>query len=115
MISLVGREHQAAGVGLVRVAPIPERAVLELAPGEATISCWSLPIRRYDVIVLKSETLRTAQMFRHVRSAIDSIYGTDSPVQRCRSHKVRNVLDQLPISAGRQSLNSPATSTSETD
>ena len=31
-----------------------------------------------------------------LRAAIDSVYGKDNPVQRCRSHKVRNVLDQLP-------------------
>ena len=31
-----------------------------------------------------------------LRSAIDAVYGKDNPVQRCRSHKVRNVLEQLP-------------------
>jgi putative transposase len=31
-----------------------------------------------------------------LRAAIDAVYGRDNPVQRCRSHKVRNVLDQLP-------------------
>ena len=31
-----------------------------------------------------------------LRSAIDAVYGRDNPVQRCRSHKIRNVLDQLP-------------------
>ena len=31
-----------------------------------------------------------------LRAAIDAVYGKDNPVQRCRSHKVRNVLDQLP-------------------
>lgn len=31
-----------------------------------------------------------------LRSAIEAVYGKDNPVQRCRSHKVRNVLDQLP-------------------
>jgi transposase-like protein len=31
-----------------------------------------------------------------LRAAIDAVYGQDNPVQRCRSHKVRNVLDQLP-------------------
>jgi transposase-like protein len=29
-------------------------------------------------------------------AAIDAVYGKDNPVQRCRSHKVRNVLEQLP-------------------
>jgi len=31
-----------------------------------------------------------------LRAAIDAVYGKDNPVQRCRSHKVRNVLEQLP-------------------
>jgi len=31
-----------------------------------------------------------------LRSAIDAVYGTDNPVQRCRSHKIRNVLDNVP-------------------
>jgi len=31
-----------------------------------------------------------------LRSAIDAVYGKDNPVQRCRSHKIRNVLDHLP-------------------
>ena len=31
-----------------------------------------------------------------LRAAVDAVYGKDNPVQRCRSHKVRNVLDQLP-------------------
>ena len=31
-----------------------------------------------------------------LRQAIDAVYGTDNPVQRCRTHKVRNVCDHLP-------------------
>jgi transposase-like protein len=31
-----------------------------------------------------------------LRAAVDAVYGKDNPVQRCRSHKIRNVLDQLP-------------------
>jgi putative transposase len=31
-----------------------------------------------------------------LRAAIDAVYGKENPVQRCRSHKVRNVLEQLP-------------------
>lgn len=33
-----------------------------------------------------------------LRSAIDRVYGNDNPVQRCRIHKIRNVLDHLPKS-----------------
>jgi transposase-like protein len=31
-----------------------------------------------------------------LRTAINSVFGTDNPVQRCRQHKLRNVLDRLP-------------------
>lgn len=31
-----------------------------------------------------------------LRSAIDAVYGAANPVQRCRSHKVRNVMGHLP-------------------
>ena len=31
-----------------------------------------------------------------LRSAIDAVYGATNPVQRCRSHKVQNVMDHLP-------------------
>src|ERR1700752_1274118 len=31
-----------------------------------------------------------------LRSAIEEVFGSDQPVQRCRNHKVRNVLDELP-------------------
>jgi len=31
-----------------------------------------------------------------LRCAIDSVYGSDNPVQRCRNHKIRNVLGYLP-------------------
>jgi len=31
-----------------------------------------------------------------LRSAVDGVFGTHAAVQRCRNHKVRNVLDHLP-------------------
>jgi transposase-like protein len=31
-----------------------------------------------------------------LRTAIDAVYGKDNPVQRCRTHKLRNVLGYLP-------------------
>jgi transposase-like protein len=31
-----------------------------------------------------------------LRAAVDAVYGQNNPVQRCRAHKIRNVLDQLP-------------------
>jgi putative transposase len=31
-----------------------------------------------------------------LRAAIDAVYGSDNPVQRCRTHKIANVTDHLP-------------------
>jgi putative transposase len=31
-----------------------------------------------------------------LRAAIEELFGDDQPVQRCRNHKLRNVLDELP-------------------
>lgn len=31
-----------------------------------------------------------------LRKAIDEVFGTQNPIQRCRNHKIRNVLDYLP-------------------
>src|SRR5260370_35839275 len=31
-----------------------------------------------------------------LRSAINAVFGSQHPVQRCRAHKLRNVMDQLP-------------------
>lgn len=33
-----------------------------------------------------------------LRKAIDAVYGTNNPVQRCRNHKRKNVLDHVPDS-----------------
>jgi putative transposase len=33
---------------------------------------------------------------RSLRSAIDAVYGPKNPVQRCRNHKIRNLLSYLP-------------------
>jgi transposase-like protein len=40
-----------------------------------------------------------------LRAAINEIFGTDQPVQRCRNHKIRNVLDELPEEQQGQALN----------
>lgn len=31
-----------------------------------------------------------------LRAAIEEVFGVEQPVQRCRNHKMRNVLDELP-------------------
>jgi transposase-like protein len=40
-----------------------------------------------------------------LRAAIEEVFGTDQPVQRCRNHKTRNVIDELPKELQPQALN----------
>ncbi len=40
-----------------------------------------------------------------LRAAIDEVFGAGQPVQRCRNHKLRNVLDELPEDQQGQALN----------
>jgi putative transposase len=40
-----------------------------------------------------------------LRAAIEQVFGADQPVQRCRNHKMRNVLDELPKEQQAQALN----------
>jgi putative transposase len=42
---------------------------------------------------------------RALRAAIDEVFGTDQPVQRCRNHKMRNVIDEVPKEQHAQALN----------
>lgn len=37
-----------------------------------------------------------------LRSAVKEVYGSDSPVQRCRNHKIENVMGHLPKDQARQ-------------
>jgi putative transposase len=40
-----------------------------------------------------------------LRTAINEVFGAEQPVQRCRNHKVRNVIDELPDDQKGQTLN----------
>ncbi|MGH9555734.1 MAG: IS256 family transposase [Terriglobales bacterium] len=40
-----------------------------------------------------------------LRAAIEEVFGSDQPVQRCRNHKTRNVLEELPKEQHSQALN----------
>lgn len=76
-----------------------KKHVLGIVDGasENAASCVSLleslvergvdPARKYLFIIDGSKALR---------SAIDRVFGTKSPVQRCRNHKIVNVFEKLP-------------------
>src|SRR5947209_10724192 len=40
-----------------------------------------------------------------LRAGIEEVFGSDQPVQRCRNHKMRNVLDELPREQRAQVIN----------
>jgi transposase-like protein len=40
-----------------------------------------------------------------LRAGVEEVFGSDQPVQRCRNHKMRNVLDELPKEQHAQALN----------
>ena len=40
-----------------------------------------------------------------LRAAIEEVFGTDQPVQRCRNHKMENVMEELPKDQQSQTRN----------
>jgi putative transposase len=93
---IFGKHHVIAALG---VDSEGHKHVLGLIDGasENAASCKALledlvargvkPGRRRLFVIDGSKALR---------AAVNAVYGKDNPVQRCRGHKLRNVLDQLP-------------------
>jgi transposase-like protein len=92
----LGKHHILGAVG---VDPAGQKHVLGLREGssENTAVVTELlndlvrrglaPDRRRLFVIDGSKALR---------AAIDAVFGAGNPVQRCRAHKLRNVLDHLP-------------------
>jgi transposase-like protein len=64
------------------------------------------------LVGLRERGLRTDQQYLFVidgakalRAGIKEVFGGEQPVQRCRNHKMRNVLDELPREQHAQVLN----------
>jgi putative transposase len=64
------------------------------------------------LVGLRERGLRTEQQYLFVidgakalRAGVEEVFGGDQPVQRCRNHKMRNVLDELPREQHAQVLN----------
>lgn len=64
-----------------------ENAVVVKGLLEGLVARGVIPGRRRLFVIDGSKALR---------SGIDAVYGTNNPVQRCRIHKVRNVVGYLP-------------------
>jgi putative transposase len=64
------------------------------------------------LVGLGERGLRTEQQYLFVidgakalRAGVEEVFGGNQPVQRCRNHKMRNVLDELPREQHAQVLN----------
>jgi transposase-like protein len=64
-----------------------ENTVTVTALLESMVERGIKPTRRRLFVIDGSKALR---------AGIDRVYGTDNPVQRCRNHKLRNVVSHLP-------------------
>jgi len=60
---------------------------------EHLVSHGVSPERRRLFVIDGSKALRTA---------INAVFGAETPVQRCRNHKLRNVLGRLPAHSNRK-------------
>lgn len=100
-----GEHHILSAVG---VDVEGKKHILGIEPG-ATENAAS--VKRL-LTHLRGQGLATGRKYLFVidgakalRTAIEEVFGRDQPVQRCRNHKVRNVLDELPKDQHGQPLN----------
>lgn len=91
-----GDHHVISGVGIDREGS-KHILGIEMGATENAASVMNL------LTGLRDRGLRTDQQYLFVidgakalRAAIQEVFGSDQPVQRCRNHKMRNVLDELP-------------------
>ena len=77
-----GKKH---ALGLAEGASENQTVVKDLL--QSLVERGVEPGRRRLFVIDGSKALRTA---------IDQVYGADNPVQRCRNHKINNVVDYLP-------------------
>ena len=84
------------------------KQILGIEPG-ATENAAAV---KHLLIHLRDQGLPTDRKYLFVidgakalRAGIDEVFGAEQPVQRCRNHKLRNVLDELPDEQQGQTLN----------
>jgi putative transposase len=100
-----GPHHVISAVGIDRAGV---KHVLGIQPG-ATENAAAVKLLLNG---LREQGLPTDRRYLFVidgakalRAAIEEVFGSDQPVQRCRNHKMRNVLDELPREQHAQVLN----------
>jgi putative transposase len=91
-----GRSHVLAAVG---VADDGRKHVLGLREGASENS--TVVTALLEDLVARGITPDRRRLFvidgsKALRKSIDHVFGRTNPVQRCRNHKIRNVIDHLP-------------------
>ena len=91
-----GDHHVISGAGVDRAG---DKHVLGIEIG--AIENGAAAKKR--LVSLRERGFRTDQQYLFVidgakalRASIEGVFGGEQPVQRCRNHKMRNVMDELP-------------------
>lgn len=90
-VDVAGHKHvMGIEVGATENAATVKRALSRLRD-------QGLPLDRQYLFVIDGA--------KALRAAIEEVFGADQPVQRCRNHKMRNVLEELPREQQNQTRN----------
>lgn len=100
-----GAHHIISAVGVDLEG---RKHVLGIEPGAtenaAAVKRLLTHLRDHD-LATEPQYLFVIDGAKALRAAIDEVFGTKQPVQRCRNHKLRNVIDELPKDQHTQAMN----------
>ena len=100
-----GGHHVISAVGIDREG-VKHVLGIELGATENAAAVKSLFSRLRDQgLPTDRKYLFVIDGAKALRAAIDEVFGAEQSVQRCRNHKMRNVLDELPREQHAQTLN----------
>lgn len=100
-----GAHHVISAVGIDREG-VKHILSLELGATENAAAVKSLFTRLRDQgLPTDRKYLFVIDGAKALRAGIEEVFGSEQPVQRCRNHKMRNVLDELPREQHAQVLN----------
>lgn len=91
-----GTHHVISAVG-VDGKGIKHVLGIQLGATENTAAVKALLVRlREQGVSSEKRYLFVVDGAKALRAGIEEVFGSNQPVQRCRTHKIRNVLEQLP-------------------
>ena len=91
-----GKHHLIAAIGVDKYGCKQVLGITEGATENAVVVKGLLEDLQNRGIKADRKRLFVIDGSKALRSAIDQVYGTDNPVQRCRKHKMANVCGYLP-------------------